>query len=309
MLRVKRQLPVLLLKDVDAAALDGEVDMQPVAAFVTQRLGQERRAQPVLVGNRANRCLEGHGVIRRLERTRVLEINLVLSRPVLVVAAFGDDAHVFQRQANIPADVLALIQRRHVHVAGAVLRVQGNIPRVVGLEEVELVLRADLERQPQRFRLFDLLAEDTPAIPGKERTVRQEAVAHHAGDAPRLRTPRQEGDGLRVRAQEQLAMADIAEALDRRRIERDAAAECPVELRGHDGDVFERAEQIDERQTDKFDVVFFDEVKDFLFSHRGNLLVSRRVRIGGWEIGLMILMDLILLVAQGFRSCGSDQRA
>ena len=198
---------------------------------------------------------------------------------MLVVAAFRDDAHVFQCQANIPADVLALVQRRHVHVAGAVLRVQGNIPRVVGLEKVELVLRADLERQPQRFRLFDLLAEDTPAIPGKERTVRQEAVAHHAGDAPRLRTPRQEGDGLRVRAQEQLAMADIAEALDRRRIEGDAAAECPVELRGHDGDVFERAEQIDECQTDKFDVVFFDEVKDFLFSHRGNLLVSRRVRM------------------------------
>ena len=74
-------------------------------------------------------------------------------------------------------------------------------------------------------------------------------------------------------------MADIAEALNRRRIEGDAAAECAVELRGHDGDVFERAEQIDERQTDKFDVVFFDEVKDFLFSHRGNLLVSRGVRM------------------------------
>ena len=74
-------------------------------------------------------------------------------------------------------------------------------------------------------------------------------------------------------------MADIAEALDRRRIEGNAAAECAVELRGHDGDVFERAKQIDECQTDKFDVVFFDEVKDFLFSHRGNLLVSRRVRM------------------------------
>ena len=53
-LRVKGQLPVLLLEDVDAAALNGEVDMQPVAAFVAQRLGQERCAQPILVGNRAS---------------------------------------------------------------------------------------------------------------------------------------------------------------------------------------------------------------------------------------------------------------
>mgnify|MGYP001086109461 CR=1 FL=1 len=264
MLRVKGQLPILLLEDVDAAALDGEVNMQPIAAFVAQRLGQERCAQPILVGNRAHGRLEGHGVIRRLERTRVLEINLVLPRSMLVVAAFRDDAHVFQRQANIPADVLALVQRRDVKIAAYVQRNAGRVAVLVGLEQVELALAADVADKAHGAGTLDDGLQVAAAVALKRLAVGQGDVAVHADDAALGGAPRQHGGGVRVRPEHKVALLDVHEPGDGRPVEADTLGKGAGQLTGKKRNVFLVAENIAECQFCELNIVVLNKIENVL---------------------------------------------
>ena len=49
-----------------------------------------------------------------------MEVNFILAVAVLVVAVLGGEAHLLHGQADVPADVLAGVQRRYVEIAACV---------------------------------------------------------------------------------------------------------------------------------------------------------------------------------------------
>ena len=119
--------------------------MHPAPRLVGQGLRGEVGAQPVPVGHRADNGAEGDGVVGGGHRVGVAEIDLILAVPLLVVGAFRLNAHLLQHQADLPPDVLPLVRRGNVHVAGVVVGHLGGVAVLIGLEQVELHLGAEGE--------------------------------------------------------------------------------------------------------------------------------------------------------------------
>ena len=176
--------------------------------------------------------------------------------------------HGFQIQADFPAEVFALIQRTYVHIARVILRFKGDIAVLVVLEEVEFILSAQLEEVAELACLFHLTAQDGAAIPFKGPTVGGAAVAEHPDDAAGLRPPRQDGEGIRVRHEEQFAVRHVPEALDCGRVKTDAPLKGSRQLRRHNRNILQRAIQIHKRQSDKLHVVLLDVIQHFHLSHK-----------------------------------------
>ena len=95
--------------------------VHPRAVDAVDRLGHERRVQAVLLGDRLQRELEGHGVVGGAQRVRILEVDLVLALRDLVVRRLDLDAERLERVDHVLADFLGEVGRE-VEVAGLVVR-------------------------------------------------------------------------------------------------------------------------------------------------------------------------------------------
>ena len=103
------------------------VGVHPGAVDPVDRLRHERRVQPVLLGDRLERELEGDRVVGGLQRVGVLEVDLVLAGGDLVVGRLDPDPERLERVDHVLADLLGEVGRE-VEVAGLVVR-QRRDPR------------------------------------------------------------------------------------------------------------------------------------------------------------------------------------
>ena len=86
--------------------------MHAVARLAAQRLRGEVGGKTVAQGDGIYDRAERDRVVRGLDRLGIPEIDLILTGALFMVGAFRADAHLFKRQADLAADVLALILGR-----------------------------------------------------------------------------------------------------------------------------------------------------------------------------------------------------
>ena len=117
------------------------VCVHPRAVFVGQGLGHERGIYVVRHCDFLHHEAIGHRVIGHCERVCVAQVDLVLAGSCFVVAVLDADAHLFQREHRLAAEVGCRIERCQVEIAAAV-----EHRRVVrGLEVEKLQFRTDVE--------------------------------------------------------------------------------------------------------------------------------------------------------------------
>ena len=128
--------------------------MHAVARIFLDRFRGEVGVQSVAHGGRTHHPFKGSRIVCGSEGIAVLEIDLVLPRPFLVVGGLRLDAHVDKSKADLPADILSFVLRGHIHVAGPVKGDLCGIPILIRLEKVEFHLRSKIDLQPLLLCFF-----------------------------------------------------------------------------------------------------------------------------------------------------------
>ena len=119
--------------------------MERRAGLIGDRLRRKIGIQTVLCGDRANDRDKGARIIGGRESLSILEVDLILTGSRFMVRAFGHDAHLLERQAYLAADILALIQRRDIHIASVIVGNSGSVSVFISLEKIELHLGLEVE--------------------------------------------------------------------------------------------------------------------------------------------------------------------
>ena len=130
----------------------------------------------------------------------IAEVNLMLARRHLVVRRLHLEAHELEAIDDDTADLLALVHRAEVEVAGEVVRAGGG--RAVGrlLEEEELRLAARHHLEAELPGAGDLALQRVAGTAVEGSAVRGVDVADEPGHPAALFVERQHAEGGRDRA-------------------------------------------------------------------------------------------------------------
>ena len=174
------------------------------------------------------------------------------------------DAHLLQGQTDLPAQIFAFIFRCDVQIARFVAGNLRGEAAFVGLENVELHFRSDVEGKADLFRLFHGPCEQGAGVRFERRAIRVGDAAEHAHDFARLRPPGQPAEGGGVWLEEQIRLYAVVKPGDGRCVHRNAPGEGPAQLRRLDRDIFLGTEYVAEGQTDKLYVLLLHVLQHFL---------------------------------------------
>ena len=125
-------------EDAGIVLLDADGDLQSASAAIGEGLGHERGVEAVLGGNGLDDSLIVHHVVGSGEGVAACKVDLVLSGAVLVAGCGGVQSHLVQREADLPAGVLALVQRCHVQITALIAGGAGRLALHVGFEHASL---------------------------------------------------------------------------------------------------------------------------------------------------------------------------
>ena len=204
--------------------------MHPVSRRVPEGLGHKGGVKPVLLGQCLHRQLEGHDIVGGGEGVGVLQVDLMLSRGGLVVAGLDLYAHFLQRQRDLPAGALAVVQGTQVKVSRLVRGPDRGAALLVGLEQEKFQLRPHVKVESQRLRLLQRPLEDIPGIALEGRPVRIVNIADQPGHLSVLGPPGQDGEGVRVRTQILVRLLHPDGALDGAAVQHDLPVQRPFDL-------------------------------------------------------------------------------
>ena len=241
-----------------AGGFDGDVDVEAVAGLAVQRLGRKVGVQPVGARHGFDDGLEGHGVVRRAQSVGIAEVDLVLAGAFFMVGALRLNAHLLQDQAYLPADVFAPVLGGNVHIARLIVGLRGGSARLVQMEQIEFLFRAETEGVTRPRRVGDSLFQQAPGIAFKGPPVGIGDAGEHTHDLSVLRPPGQQRQRFRVRVQQQIRPGLAVEAGNGRGVECNAVFKCTGQFLGHDGNVLLPAENIAKRDPNELHVLFAD---------------------------------------------------
>ena len=123
--------------------------MQAVALLARQRTGKKGGVHAVALRYRPYGVEKRYVMVCGGDGLGTVKIDLILSGTPLMMAAFRTDVHLFQRQHDIPADILAPVHGGDVHIAALVMWLQRGTAAVVQIQQVKLAVRADANLQPR----------------------------------------------------------------------------------------------------------------------------------------------------------------
>ena len=182
-----------------------------------------------------------------------------------MVGAFGQDPHALQSQADLPADVLPLVLRGHIHVARMVEGLGGGVAVHIGFEEVEFEFRPDLHGKPQVLGLPDGPAQQGPAVQGEGPPIGIADLAEHPDHLPPAGPPGHQGQGGGNGEEKQVRLHHAAEAPDGGGIKGNALGESALELLGHDGNILLSSGNVAECQADELHILLLHIGVNILF--------------------------------------------
>ena len=221
--------------------------MHSVARLAAQRLGREVGGKPVAHRHGMYDGAECHGVVRRLDGVGVPEVDLVLSRSLLVVRAFRADAHLLERKADLAPDVFALVLGRDVHVSGAIVRDLRRLAAFVAAEKIKLHLGTERKGNAHRRGVVHRFLQQSAYVPLKRRPVRVQHTAEKPRHAPVVGPPRQQAERRGIRLQKEIRVQLVAEAGNGGGVERDAGGKRPVQRVRQNGHILLFSRQIEKR--------------------------------------------------------------
>ena len=263
--------PGFVVKQVAAILEQRHIHVHSVARRIPEGLGHKGGVKAVLLGQGLDCQLEGHDVVGRSEGVRVLQVDLVLPGGGFMVAGLDLHPHFFQGQRYLPPGALTVVQRAKVEVPRLIGGPRRGTALLVGLEQEELQLRPYMESIPQLLCFFQRPLEDVPGVPVKGSAVRIINIADQPGHLSVLGTPRQDGEGVQVRAQILVRLLHPDRALYGAAVQHDLPVQCPPDLGGRNCHVFQLTEKVGELHPDKLDVLLLHQTEDVLpaiASHR-----------------------------------------
>ena len=261
---------VFIKEHVLSVLEQGHVDVHAVAGGAVDGLGHERGVKAVLLRQSLHRQLEGHDDVGGVEGIGVLEVDFVLAGGHLVMAGLHLNAHVLQRQADLPAGALAVVQRAQVEVAGLIGGLGGGIAVVIGLEQEELRLRAHIKYVSHPLCPGQSPLQHAPGVAHEGRAVGVVDLADQTGHLAVLRAPGQHREGVQVRPEVLVGFLNADKALNGAAVHHDLVVHGPLNLGGGDRYVFQLTENIGELHTDELNVLFFHQPDDIflgVFAH------------------------------------------
>ncbi len=193
-----------------------------------------------------------------------------------MVGALRADAHLLKGEADLAADVLAAVLRGDVHISGMVVRAVRGLSVLVQLEEIKLLLGAELEGVSPCLRILDSLLEDSPGVALKGRSVGVGDVAEHADDASVLRPPGKRCQGLRLRMQDQIGLRFVPESRNRRCIKSNPVLKRTGQFLSKDRNVFLPSEHIAKCKPDELHILLCHILQHFLLRTIHDFLLTLR---------------------------------
>ena len=181
---------------------DNDIDFQSTAVLIWQRLRHERCIQAVLGCNRFHNGFIMHHVVCCGQRIATCEINFILSWPMLVTGGSRIQSHFFQRQADFPSGIFALVQRCNVQIAALVIGFSGRIALYISLKQIKFTAGCNLTLIVVFFNLSHGIAEILPQVPCIRLAVHGHQIAEEPDNSAGLRSPRQNGKGRAFRFQQ-----------------------------------------------------------------------------------------------------------
>ena len=260
--------------------------MHTVAALPGNGLGGEVGVQAVADGHRPDGGGKEQGVVRRRHGIGIAEVDFILAGALLVVGAFRDNAHALQGQADLPADILPLVLRGHVHIARMVKGLSGGVAVGIGFKEVKFKFRPDLYGKTQLPGFPDGLAQQGPAVQGEGAAVGVADLAEHPHHLPPAGPPGQHRQGGGDGKQEQIRFRRVAEACHGRGIKGNALRKRTLQLLGHDGNILLPSGYVAEDQADELYILGLHIGEHIFFG----IQHSRVLSCGVWHTKLPFLL-------------------
>ena len=190
-------LPVRIIENIFSRPEQGHVGVHAVARLSVDGLRHKGRVQAVALGQRLDRQLEGHDIVRGVESAGVFKVDLVLPHGALMMAGLDLISHLLQRKADLPAGAFAVVQGAQIEVAGLVVGLGGGLPLLIGLEQEKLTLRPHVECVVSHVgRLFQRPLQYTSGIADKGRAIGIVDIADQAGHFTILRLPGKNDKGI-----------------------------------------------------------------------------------------------------------------
>ena len=248
-----------VVERVRVALEEGEVSVHAGARVVGERLGHERGVGALGGGDLLDDGPERHHVVRRRERVRRAQVDLVLAGAVLVVAELDGDAHALEEADGVAAEVGRVGAGHVVEVARAVhghrLPVRAGLVR---LQEVELDLRVGEAREAPVRGPVQHAAQHVPRVGGGGPAVRGEHVAEHPGALSLVAAPGQDLEGRGIGLQQHVRLGDAGVSVDRGAVEAQALREGVLHLGRRQGHRLQGADHVREPEPDEPDVPVLD---------------------------------------------------
>ena len=188
------------------------------------------------------------------------------------MGGFRGNTHLHKRIANVPAQVLARVQRIHIHVARLIDGLICSASPIIPSEYIELHLRAEFHFHASRPRFLHRRLEHIAGVALKGRAVRIDDIAEHAAYSAVCGSPGNDGNGGGIRSQKQIAADVRIEAGDGSSVNGDAVFHGPLQLSRHDRDILLCSEHVKICQPYKFNIVFFYKFSDFPIALHSALL-------------------------------------
>ena len=246
------------------AALHGHIDVHAVARLPIDGFRGKVGVKAVAQGSGFHHGFEMHGIIGGGHGIGVAEIDLILPGPLLVMGALRLDAHVLQIQADFPADVLPLILRGHVHIAGMIEGFVGGISVFIGFEQVEFKLRAEADLAAQLACLPDRILQNGAAVHGEGPSIGMADVAEHLHHLAPAGPPGKHIQSGRNGMQKQIRPHWTSKARDGGGIKGNAVGKSALQFLRHDRDILLSAGHITKSQADELHILLLHVFKYFL---------------------------------------------
>ena len=202
----------------------------------------------------------------------MVAVDLVLAVAAFVMAVLRAHAHLLHGQADVPAEVLACVQRGHVKVAAKVDGDTGGAAPVIILEQVELTLCAHIAGDAQLFEFSVHAAQKAAAVAAKGLAVRLFHITEELHHPALGRPPGENGHGGKIRPQHKVAFLHLHKAGNGAAVEADTVFQSFGQIVCQHGNILLSAKDIAEGKAHKFDVVVLHKIKDVLLgriAHNG----------------------------------------
>ena len=241
------------------------INAHSIARLIDQRSRRKVGAKSVRRSYRIDDEPERYRRVCRRQGIKDLKINFILSRSFFMMRILRLNSHLLECQANLPSKILALIERRDIHIARVIVGRIGAVAVIIRLEEIELHLGLKVEPIALLAGIFHGAAQQGARIRLDRFSVGIAKRAEHTDHLAVLGPQREDGNSIRFGMKPNVYSVIAAETRNVRSVDRIALFERSVELGGLDGYILLYAENIAKSKADELNVLFLDILHDLVF--------------------------------------------